>query len=192
MPARLDAIDRKILKELQDDGRLTNVELARRVGVSPPPCLRRVRPCPARTTTTWQSSSSLSSCDSVRSSPEAIFCAIANVGLVSPLSTWESIGALTPLRSARSRRERSMASRRLLTRAPTLPSAEIAGSPSGLVWVAFATAAYAITYARMRRFFLRFSVVDPDASAHRGTYCVGPTRTGGPAWRRVRHVIRTA
>ena len=43
MPARLDAIDRKILKELQDDGRITNVELARRVGVSAPPCLRRVR-----------------------------------------------------------------------------------------------------------------------------------------------------
>src|SRR5215468_7782935 len=43
LPARLDAIDRKILKELQDDGRLTNVELASRVGVSPPPCLRRVR-----------------------------------------------------------------------------------------------------------------------------------------------------
>ena len=43
MPARLDAIDRKILKELQDDGRITNVELARRVGISAPPCLRRVR-----------------------------------------------------------------------------------------------------------------------------------------------------
>jgi len=43
LPARLDAIDRKILKELQDDGRITNVELADRVGVSPPPCLRRVR-----------------------------------------------------------------------------------------------------------------------------------------------------
>ncbi len=43
MPARLDAIDRKILKELQDDGRMTNVELARRVGISAPPCLRRVR-----------------------------------------------------------------------------------------------------------------------------------------------------
>ncbi|MGB7693766.1 MAG: AsnC family transcriptional regulator, partial [Pseudolabrys sp.] len=28
MPARLDAIDRKILKELQEDGRITNVELA--------------------------------------------------------------------------------------------------------------------------------------------------------------------
>src|ERR1700756_5713714 len=41
--ARLDAIDRKILKELQDDGRMTNVELARRVGISAPPCLRRVR-----------------------------------------------------------------------------------------------------------------------------------------------------
>ena len=40
---RLDAIDRKILKELQADGRITNVELARRVGISAPPCLRRVR-----------------------------------------------------------------------------------------------------------------------------------------------------
>ena len=43
MLARLDAIDRKILAELQDDGRITNVELARRVGISAPPCLRRVR-----------------------------------------------------------------------------------------------------------------------------------------------------
>ena len=41
--ARLDAVDRRILKELQDDGRITNVELARRVGISAPPCLRRVR-----------------------------------------------------------------------------------------------------------------------------------------------------
>ena len=39
----LDAIDRRILLELQDDGRMTNVELARRAGVSAPPCLRRVR-----------------------------------------------------------------------------------------------------------------------------------------------------
>jgi DNA-binding Lrp family transcriptional regulator len=43
VPACLDAIDRKILKELQADGRITNVELARRVGISAPPCLRRVR-----------------------------------------------------------------------------------------------------------------------------------------------------
>lgn len=43
MSAHLDAIDRKILKELQDNGRITNVELARRVGISAPPCLRRVR-----------------------------------------------------------------------------------------------------------------------------------------------------
>ncbi|WP_226624723.1 Lrp/AsnC family transcriptional regulator [Alloyangia pacifica] len=44
MPAhRLDPIDRKILAELQADGRMTNVELARRVGISAPPCLRRVR-----------------------------------------------------------------------------------------------------------------------------------------------------
>lgn len=40
---RLDAIDRKILAELQSNGRMTNVELARRVGISAPPCLRRVR-----------------------------------------------------------------------------------------------------------------------------------------------------
>lgn len=40
---RLDQIDRKILSELQEDGRMTNVELARRVGISAPPCLRRVR-----------------------------------------------------------------------------------------------------------------------------------------------------
>jgi DNA-binding Lrp family transcriptional regulator len=43
VPTRLDAIDRKILRELQDNGRITNVELARRVGISAPPCLRRVR-----------------------------------------------------------------------------------------------------------------------------------------------------
>ena len=43
MHAHLDAIDRKILKELQDDGRMTNVELAKRIGISAPPCLRRVR-----------------------------------------------------------------------------------------------------------------------------------------------------
>ncbi|MFK7879296.1 Lrp/AsnC family transcriptional regulator [Roseobacter sp.] len=40
---RLDSIDRKILAELQADGRMTNVELANRVGISAPPCLRRVR-----------------------------------------------------------------------------------------------------------------------------------------------------
>jgi len=40
---RLDPIDRMILAELQADGRMTNVELARRVGISAPPCLRRVR-----------------------------------------------------------------------------------------------------------------------------------------------------
>ena len=41
--ADLDAIDWKILKELQADGRMTNVELSRRVGISAPPCLRRIR-----------------------------------------------------------------------------------------------------------------------------------------------------
>ncbi len=43
MSEQLDSIDRHILRELQDDGRITNVELARRVGISAPPCLRRVR-----------------------------------------------------------------------------------------------------------------------------------------------------
>jgi len=43
LSARLDALDRRILRELQDDGRISNVELARRVGISPPPCLRRLR-----------------------------------------------------------------------------------------------------------------------------------------------------
>jgi DNA-binding Lrp family transcriptional regulator len=39
----MDVIDRRILAELQADGRMTNVELARRAGISAPPCLRRVR-----------------------------------------------------------------------------------------------------------------------------------------------------
>jgi DNA-binding Lrp family transcriptional regulator len=42
-PPALDAVDRRILAELQQDGRMTNVELARRVNLSAPPCLRRVR-----------------------------------------------------------------------------------------------------------------------------------------------------
>src|SRR5690349_18997452 len=40
---RLDRIDRHILRLLQADGRMTNIALAERVGISPPPCLRRVR-----------------------------------------------------------------------------------------------------------------------------------------------------
>ncbi len=43
MSTIFDEIDLQILKDLQDDGRLTNVELARRAGISAPPCLRRVR-----------------------------------------------------------------------------------------------------------------------------------------------------
>ena len=39
----IDDIDRKILTALQDSGRMTNVELASRVGLTAPPCLRRVR-----------------------------------------------------------------------------------------------------------------------------------------------------
>ncbi len=40
---KLDRIDRRILRDLQNDGRMTNVELAKRAGISAPPCLRRVR-----------------------------------------------------------------------------------------------------------------------------------------------------
>jgi DNA-binding Lrp family transcriptional regulator len=40
---KLDRIDRRILRDLQDSGRMTNVELAQRAEISAPPCLRRVR-----------------------------------------------------------------------------------------------------------------------------------------------------
>jgi DNA-binding Lrp family transcriptional regulator len=40
---KLDEVDRQILQDLQDYGRITNVELAKRAGISAPPCLRRVR-----------------------------------------------------------------------------------------------------------------------------------------------------
>jgi len=40
---KLDSTDLQILQYLQDDGRITNVDLASKVGISPPPCLRRVR-----------------------------------------------------------------------------------------------------------------------------------------------------
>jgi DNA-binding Lrp family transcriptional regulator len=40
---KLDDVDRQILHDLQNDGRMTNVELAQRAGISAPPCLRRVR-----------------------------------------------------------------------------------------------------------------------------------------------------
>src|SRR4051794_9259222 len=65
------------------------------------------------------SSSRRRSCESRRSSPEAILLATCNVGLVSPRSTCESIGAETPDRSASSRSERSIASRSAFTRGPT-------------------------------------------------------------------------
>jgi DNA-binding Lrp family transcriptional regulator len=40
---KLDSIDMRILSELQDDGRITNVELSRRAKITAPPCLRRMR-----------------------------------------------------------------------------------------------------------------------------------------------------
>ena len=41
--ANLDGIDRMLLAQLQNEGRITNVDLASRVGLTAPPCLRRVR-----------------------------------------------------------------------------------------------------------------------------------------------------
>jgi DNA-binding Lrp family transcriptional regulator len=43
MAGKLDGVDWKILRELMADGRITNVTLAQRAGITPPPCLRRVR-----------------------------------------------------------------------------------------------------------------------------------------------------
>ncbi|MBN8888420.1 MAG: Lrp/AsnC family transcriptional regulator [Rudaea sp.] len=43
MPIKLDEIDRRILRALQRDGRMQNAELAQEVGLSPSPCLRRMR-----------------------------------------------------------------------------------------------------------------------------------------------------
>jgi len=43
MPTTLDAIDRRILAALQENGRMQNVDLAARIGLSPSPCLRRVK-----------------------------------------------------------------------------------------------------------------------------------------------------
>ena len=40
---KLDSVDRKILSALQENGRITNVDLANKVGITAPPCLRRVR-----------------------------------------------------------------------------------------------------------------------------------------------------
>jgi DNA-binding Lrp family transcriptional regulator len=42
-PSKFDLIDLQILRELQENGRMTNVDLAERVGLTAPPCLRRVR-----------------------------------------------------------------------------------------------------------------------------------------------------
>src|SRR5437016_3899781 len=85
-----------------------------------------------------------------------------SVGLVSPRSTWDSIGAETPQRSARSRSERRMASRRERTRGPTaMGSATGAATAIGLVYV--------ITYARMlsrRRLLALRRSGDLPAPAH--------------------------
>ena len=72
----------------------------------------------ACTTVTEPASSRRRSWDSRSSSPAAMRVATVSVGLVSPRSTWESIGALTPLRTARSRSDSEEASRSAFTRAP--------------------------------------------------------------------------
>src|SRR4051794_3149252 len=74
---------------------------------------------PARTTDTEPPSSNRNSCDSDSSSPPAILPATASVGLVSPRSTCDSIGADTPERSARSRSEKPIPSRSARMRGPT-------------------------------------------------------------------------
>ena len=43
LPRALDAIDLKILNELQRNGKISNIELSKRVGLSPTPCLERVK-----------------------------------------------------------------------------------------------------------------------------------------------------
>jgi Lrp/AsnC family leucine-responsive transcriptional regulator len=43
LPTRLDAIDRKILKHLVEDGRMSTLDVAEKVGLSPTPCSRRIR-----------------------------------------------------------------------------------------------------------------------------------------------------
>ena len=90
------------------------------------PWRSRRRCSPAGVTTTCSPSSRRSSCESVRSRPAAIRSAVVSVGLVSPRSTCESIGAETPERSARSRSERSIASRSALTRGPTAAPSRVA------------------------------------------------------------------
>ena len=89
---------------------------------------------------TAPSSSSLSSCESRSSSPAAILEATWSVGLVSPRSTCESIGALTPERSARSRNDMDIAPRSARIRVPTPESASSMAS----------IRAYVITYASSR------------------------------------------
>src|SRR3954451_23297637 len=83
------------------------------------------RRSPGRTTDTVPPSSRRRSWERRRSSPAAMRPATVSGGLVSPRSTWESIGAETPERSARSRRERSIPSRSARTREPNGVAASI-------------------------------------------------------------------
>ena len=84
----------------------------------------------SRTTVTAPSSSRRSSCESRSSRPAAIRVATCSVGLVSPRSTCESIGALTPERSARSRSDRSIASRSARIAGPERLGCDCGSRPS--------------------------------------------------------------
>ncbi len=102
-----------------------------------------------RVTVTAPCSSRRKSCDRRSSSPAAIRAATVNVGLVAPRSTCESIGALTPLRSASSRSDSPQASRSALTRAPI--AAGSSWSPAASTCssgVTLAIRLYVITYKR--------------------------------------------
>ena len=78
----LDAIDRRILAELQQDGRMTNVELARRADITAPPCLRRVR----RLEEAGLIRGYHADTDPQRLGWEIVFFAIVGLGLVAALA----------------------------------------------------------------------------------------------------------
>ena len=106
----------------------------------------------ARTIETVPPSSRRSSWRGAARGPAAMRAATASVGLVSPRSTWLSIGALTPRRSARSRRLRSIGSRSARMRGPIGTSVSEGGGHG---------VAYVIAYGRNRRRLARHNPHEP-------------------------------